>query len=338
VTRVAGVDPGTVSFDVCVLDDGEVALERSFRTVDVGLDPAVLVDALVENGPFELVLGPAGYGLPLVPVERVGEEEIALMLLVREDEPHGRMGIGGMRAIVRALIAAGLPLVFGPGAIHLPTIPGYRKWNRIDLGTADKVASVALCIADQAERLGVGFAETSFAMLELGGGFSAALAVDGGRIVDGIGGSAGPIGARACGAMDAEVAYLLGPALSKRTVFSGGALPALPEGPEEGWLALAEGAAKAALSLTASVPAPREILLTGRLAPRMIDRLQARLAHVAPVRVAAGLAAARGAAVIADGLVGGRYAPLVECLGIRDASGSVLEHIRLDGADQIRLR
>jgi predicted butyrate kinase (DUF1464 family) len=243
-----------------------------------------------------------------------------------------------MRAIVRALIAAGLPLVFGPGAIHLPTIPGYRKWNRIDLGTADKVASVALCIADQAERLGVAFAETSFAMLELGGGFSAALAVDGGRIVDGIGGSAGPIGARACGAMDAEVAYLLGPALSKRTVFSGGALPALPEGPEEGWLALAEGAAKAALSLTASVPAPREILLTGRLAPRMIDRLQARLAHVAPVRVAAGLAAARGAAVIADGLVGGRYAPLVECLGIRDASGSVLEHLRLDGADQIRLR
>ena len=61
-------------------------------------------------------------------------------------------------------------------------------------------------------------------MLELGGAFSAALAVDGGRIVDGLGGSAGPIGARACGALDAEVAYLLGAALSKRTVFSGGAL------------------------------------------------------------------------------------------------------------------
>ena len=55
-----------------------------------------------------------------------------------------------MRSIVRALIAAGLPLVFGPGAIHLPTIPAYRKWNRIDLGTADKVASAALCIAEQA--------------------------------------------------------------------------------------------------------------------------------------------------------------------------------------------
>ena len=222
----------------------------------------------MEGGPFELVLGPAGYGLPLVPVEQVGERELALMLLVREDEPEGRVGVGGMRSIIRALIAARLPLVFGPGAIHLPTIPDYRKWNRIDLGTADKVASVALGIADQAQRLGVDFAETSFVMLELGGAFSAALAVDGGRIVDGCGGSSGPIGARACGAMDAEVAYLIGAALSKRTVFSGGALDS-----PDGRLALEEGAAKAALALTVSAPAPREILLTGRLAPRMVEAL-----------------------------------------------------------------
>jgi predicted butyrate kinase (DUF1464 family) len=337
LSRVAGVDPGTVSFDVCVLDDGEVALARSLPTVDVGADPALLVDLLVESGPFALVLGPAGYGLPLVPVEQVGERELALMLLVREDDDHGRMGVVGMRSIVRALMAAGLPLVFGPGAIHLPTIPSYRKWNRIDLGTADKVASVALCIAEQSERLGVDFAETSFVMLELGGAFSAALAVDGGRIVDGLGGSAGPIGARACGALDAEVAYLLGAALSKRTVFSGGALGEA-DGDPEGWLALEEGAAKAALALTVAVPAPREILLTGRRAPGVSEALAARLAHVAPVRVATGLAAARGAAVVADGLVGGRYAALVDRLGVREAGGSVLDHLRIDGAERISLR
>ena len=160
MTRVAGVDPGTVSFDVCVLDDGDVIRERSFRSADVGVDPAPLVETLTGHGPFDLVLGPAGYGLPLVAADQVGERELALMILVRADEPHGRVGIGGMRAIVRALIAAGLPLVFGPGAIHLPTIPAHRKWNRIDLGTADKVASAALCIADQSRRLGVDFPET----------------------------------------------------------------------------------------------------------------------------------------------------------------------------------
>jgi predicted butyrate kinase (DUF1464 family) len=352
--RVAGIDPGTVSFDICALDGGEVTLRRSFPTADVGADPSLLVAAVTDHGPFELVVGPAGYGLPLVPVEQVGERELALMLLLREDEPHGHVGVVGMRSIVRALIAAGLPLVFGPGAIHLPTIPEYRKWNRIDLGTADKVASAALCIADQARRLGIGTAETSFVMLELGGAFSAALAVDGGRIVDGLGGSAGPIGARACGALDAEAAYLLGPALSKRSVFSGGALDprgeldlaagleALRRDPRhrEGWLALEEGAAKAALGLTASAPSPREILVAGRLArvPGVLDALGERLGAVAPVRPAAGFGAAQGAAVLADGLAGGRYAELVERMGVRDASGSALDHLRIHGADRIRLR
>jgi predicted butyrate kinase (DUF1464 family) len=337
LSRVAGVDPGTISFEVCALDGGEVVLERSFRTVDVGADPAPLVATLLEHGPFELVLGPAGYGLPLVPAEQVGEDELALMVLVRADEPEGRVGVAGMRTMIRALIAAELPLVFGPGAIHLATIPAYRKWNRIDLGTADKVASAALCIADQSRRLGVDFADTSFVMLELGGAFSAALAVDGGRIVDGIGGSAGPIGARACGALDAEVAYLLGAALSKRTVFSGGALELAAS--EEGWLALEEGAAKAALALTISAPAPREILVAGRLAENLLDALAARLGHVAPVRMTAGLgAAARGAAVLADGLAGGRYAALVERLGVRESGGTALDHLRLHGADRIKVR
>jgi predicted butyrate kinase (DUF1464 family) len=358
--RVAGVDPGTVSIDVCALDGGELLLDESFRSADLALDPTPLVDALAAHRPLDLVLGPAGYGLPLVPGERVGDRELALMVLVRSDEAAARAGIGGMRAMIRALIDAGLPLVFGPGAIHLPTVPEYRKWNRIDLGTADKVCSAALCIADQANRLGVAYEETSFIMLELGGGFSAALAIDRGRIVDGLGGSCAPIGGRSCGALDAEVAYLLGSALSKETVFSGGALDprgeldlsapgaleALRGNParREGWLALEEGATKAALALTVSVPAPREILVAGRLAgaPGLLDALSERLAGVATVSIATGLGpragtAARGAALLADGLAGGRYAPLVERLRLREAGGTALDHLRLRGAESIRL-
>jgi predicted butyrate kinase (DUF1464 family) len=358
--RVAGVDPGTVSIDVCALDGGELLLEESFRSADLALDPTPLVDALVAQGPLDLVLGPAGYGLPLVPGERVGERELGLMLLLRSDEAGARAGIGGMRAMTRALIGAGLPLVFGPGAILLPTVPEHRKWNRIDIGTADKVCSAALCIVDQAERLGLAYEETSFIMLELGGAFSAALAIDRGRIVDGIGGSCAPIGGRSCGALDAEAAYLLGAALSKETVFSGGALDprgeldlsapgaleALRGDPRhrEGWLALEEGAAKAALALTVSVPAPREILVAGRLAgaPGLLDTLSERLAGVGTVSAATGLrprakAAAQGAAMLADGLAGGRYAPLVERLRLREASGTALDHLRMHGAESIRL-
>jgi predicted butyrate kinase (DUF1464 family) len=150
------------------------------------------------------------------------------------------------------------------------------------------------------------------------------------------------------------VAYLLGGALSKRTVFSGGALDPLgeldlSEGLEalrrdahlrEGWLALEEGAAKAALALTVSAPTPREILVAGRLAhaPGLVEALGERLAAVAPVRAVSSVAAAHGGAVLADGLAGGRYAALVECLGVRDASGSALDHLRVHGAERVRLR
>ena len=345
-----------MSFEVCALDGGRPLLEESFRTGDLGDDPSPLVDVLRPYGPFDVVLGPAGYGLPLVPASEVGERELALMVLKRADEPEARAGIAGMRTIVRALIAAGIPLVFGPGAIHLPTVPEHRKWNRIDIGTADKVASAALGIADQAERLGIGYDETRFVLLELGGGFSAALGVDGGRIVDGMGGSAGPIGARACGALDAEAAYLIGGALSKRTVFSGGALNpdgaldlgavgALERlrgdpGARDGWLALEEGTTKAVLALTASVPAPREVLVSGRLASvtGLLDALGERLRGVAPVRPALAVkSAARGAALLADGLAGGTYAPLVARMRLRDASGGVLDHLRMYGADRIAL-
>ena len=37
--------------------------------------------------------------------------------------------------------------------------------------------------------------------------------------------------------------------------------------------------------------------------------------------------AAQGAALLADGLAGGRAAPLVEAMGIRDAGGTVLDHL-----------
>ena len=112
-------------------------------------------------------------------------------------------------------------MIFTPGVIHLPTVPAHRKVNRIDLGTADKVCAAAAAIEEQGRRLDIPYAETSFVLAELGGAFTAVLSVEGGRIVGGQGGSSGPLGYLACGALDGEVACLLG-SVSKETVFSGG--------------------------------------------------------------------------------------------------------------------
>ena len=192
-------------------------------------------------------------------------------------------------------------------------------------------------------------------MLELGGGFTAALAIDRGQIVDGMGGSSGPLGMRAAGALDGELAYLLGPALGKNTLYSGGALDptgelgitdleALWSSPEhaEGWTALLEAAVKAVRALLVSAPVPHEIVISGRLArlPELIAALGAYLSDIAPlIALVPGRAsaAAHGAALLADGLAGGPHSPLAEAMKLRKASGSALDYLRVAGAGTISL-
>jgi predicted butyrate kinase (DUF1464 family) len=352
--RVAGVDPGTVSFDLCVLQDGCPVLERVFDSGSVADDPAPLLDELRRHGPYDLVYGPSGYGLPLVAAADVDEPALAQMVLVRPAERGGEGGIGGMRSLLGSLARSGLPVVFGPGVIHLPTVPRHRKFNRIDLGTADKVCAAAWAIADQGERLTLQPGDTSFVMLELGGAFTAAIAVADGRIVDGVGGSSGPIGVRAPGALDGELAYLLAPDLGKRALFSGGALNPTGAGTPDlegawrspahadGRTALLEGAVKAVRALQMSAPDAREVVVSGRMAlmPGLVEALSRMLDGVAPViAVAAGKAsaAARGGALLADGLAGGDGEQLVRTLRLREASGSVLDHLRVLGSDAIAL-
>src|SRR2546427_38398 len=130
--------------------------------------------------------------------------------------------IGGLRALARALARSGLPVVLTPGVIHLTSVPEHRKINRVDMGTADKVCVAALAIAAQAERSSRPLDKVSLVLLELGGAFTAAIAVAGGKIVDGAGGSAGPLGVPAAGALDGGGAYPAG-ALAQGVLFPGGA-------------------------------------------------------------------------------------------------------------------
>lgn len=353
--RVAGVDPGTVSFDLCVLQGGEPVVEQVFEAGSLSQDSRPLLDALAVHGPYDLVYGPSGYGLPLVAAADTGEHELAQMVLVRPDEAHANAGVGGLRSLLRALAGSGLPVVFGPGVIHLASVPPHRKYNRIDMGTADKVCAAAYAIADQSARLGITPHESSMVLVELGGAFTAALAIDRGQIVDGIGGSSGPLGARAAGALDGEVAYLLAAVLRKDTLYSGGALDPVGTAPmadldvlwtsaqlAEGWTALLEAAAKAVRALLVSVPAPREIVISGRLArlAALVERLAGSLADVAPVLpLVPGRAssAAHGGALLADALAGGPHAVLVQALRLRESSGTALDHLRVAGADALAL-
>jgi len=349
--RVIGIDPGTVSIDLCGLDDGHVFLDQSLPTPEALSQPSALMALLDEvhrARSIDLVAGPSGYGLPLVRARDLTEHDIRLAQLTAEGEASG--GIGGLGSLMRTLARSTLPIVFTPGVVHFASVPAHRKVNRVDMGTADKVCAVALAVHEQKKRLGSGARDVSFILLELGGAFTAAIAVERGRIVDGVGGTSGPLGLRSAGGLDGEVAFLAG-TVTKGLLFTGGvaAIAGPPDAPaaaiadprtprdqvaREAYL---ESAVKAVALLFVSAPEARDVILSGRLAgiAGVREELEQRLASVradTSVQVLTGFGtiakqAAQGAALLADGLAGGTSASLVDTLGIREAAGTVLDHL-----------
>lgn len=356
--RVIGIDPGTISIDLCGLDDGRVFLDRTLPTREALRDPAAFVSMLEAEAPLDLVAGPSGYGLPLTAARDLTETDLRLAYLAAAGDTGG---IGGLGSLLRALGRSSLPVVLTPGVLHLPSVPGHRKVNRVDMGTADKVCAAALALGELSGRRHCRPEELSFILLELGGAFTAALAVEHGRIIDGLGGTSGPLGMRAAGALDGEVAFLAG-SVTKDLLFRGGAatIAGMTGAPAAeiaqaasprarlAWEAYLESATKAVATLTTTMRVVTDVMLSGRVAglPDVRDRMRISLARVVPdaaVDVLNGFActatqAAQGAALVADGLAGGRSAPLVDALGLRAASGTVLDHLHVVSPDAARRR
>src|SRR3989442_4969690 len=184
--RVIGIDPGTVSIDLGGLEDGTVFLDRSFPTAAALSHPRAFLAVLTDAGPLDLIAGPSGYGLPLTRAREATEEDLRLAFLAAEGEAGG---IGGLRALARALARSGLPVVLTPGVIHLTSVPEHRKINRVDMGTADKVGVAALAIAAQAQGPTRPLDQVSLVLLELGRAFTAGLPAA--RREDGGGGGGG---------------------------------------------------------------------------------------------------------------------------------------------------
>jgi predicted butyrate kinase (DUF1464 family) len=361
VTRAIGIDPGTVSFDVCGRDGDELFLDATYLTSDVRDDPGSLVEVLRAAGPVDLIVGPSGYGRPWPDVRDLGPEDLEMLVLADAgDGPRGTI-IGGLGRMLEALSTSDLPVCLAPGVLQLSTVPEHRKANRIDMGTADKLCAVALAVWDQARRLDLAYDETSFVSVEVGGAFTAVVAVERGAIIDGVGGTSGPLGLRALGAMDGELAYLLR-AFSKDVLASGGAawIAGIPDCSPEEFARAAESGHRASMALAALLEqvtkvvaaeatlleAPREILLSGRLVrvPELRRRLVDALGRVAPVRVTEGYArvsseAAQGAALLGQGLAGdGGLSALVDAMSLRSAHGGVLDHLFISEAETLRSR
>ncbi len=365
MVRVLGVDPGTRSFDLAVVEDGKVVWEHSVDTAVVAREPEALLEAIREAGVVDAIAAPSGYGVPVTPSSDVVDArrlavEVLLLSTEEEIEEGVRRGVVGalvyaaLARVVEALVSWGVRSYFIPGVIHLPTVRPGLKYNRVDLGTADKLSVALLASHLQGAR-------GRFMVLELGFGYNALMLVEEGRVTWALGGTSLGPGFITAGPLDLE-AVALGGGWGRLDVFHGGVMEACQAGsPEEavdrargGGGGLCREAYEAMLESIAGAVASahhrfgvRRLLLSGRLSSHkpLLSDLQDRLpgdVEVEQLPLLEGAAkskhAAQGYALVVEGLLGGRAASAVERMAIRQACGTALDNVAHPRAARARER
>ena len=347
--RVLGVDPGSASWDFFGLDGDKIVLDTSIPTKELIQEPQKVITVIKSFKNIDLMVAPSGFGLPLKKVSDLSEKDLFFTLLkFNREETERLVGLG---EILKLIKQEGVSGVIVPGVKHLTTVPRFRKINKIDMGTADKLCTSVVGIKDQMEKFNCKPQETNFIMVEIGYGFTAVLAIENGQIIDGIGGS-NIMGFRACGSLDGELAYLI-KNIEKKNIYRGGVsfiagysdlslkeILLLAEKDDqikvalEAYISNVKKAVYGIFSSFSKRSNVKEILLAGRGAELsdLKEKIVYELSDIAPVRIMRSYSqiakhAAQGAAYIANGLLGGKYKPIVENLKIKEASGSILDDI-----------
>lgn len=349
--KVIGIDPGTKSFDlfgVEFIDHKEkIFLDKTIPSEKVAQNPEILLSEIKPYLPVDAIIGPSGYGLPLTKLADAGDNELNQMLPIEGDDTGGVSVNEGIKRLFFKMKEMKLPVYFTPGVIHLTTVPEYRKLNRMDMGTADKLCCVALAIKDQSIRLKIPSNRTSLILLEMGFGFTAAMAVKNGEVIDGLGGTSGFPGFLGTGYLDGELAIRIGKE-RQSVLFTGGAssiakkpiknISELPKH-KDAFALLIESAIKNIACLLISHPKPKEIILSGRLCqePVIYNELVRRIKKsssnipICRVRRTAKVAkeATEGAVILGAGILGIKYNDIFKTLKIARAKGTMYDYITI---------
>jgi len=345
------VDPGSWSWDFVGYSDEEgIFLDHTIPTKKIQKEPDVFIDILNTSGPFDLISAPSGFGLPLKKISDLTEEDLFLTILKKKKNNETIVGLTNILRKLKELKINGYML---PGVKHLPTVPRYRKINKIDLGTADKLCTAVVGIRNQMEDYNISAEKTCFIMVELGYAFNAVLAIENGTIIDGIGGS-NIMGFRAVGSIDAEIAYLMGK-IKKSDVYKGGVssiagyqdlkaeeILLLSKKDKQTKLALKsfyDNLKKAIYAISSSFfnkKKIKEILFAGRLSKieELTRPIFNEIKEIAPPKLMRSYASiskesAQGAAFIANGLLGGKFKEIIETMRVKEAFGNILDDIFL---------
>ena len=109
---------------------------------------------------MDLIVGPSGYGVEVTNIDKISDEKFEdwyynYILLTQKKEIEAALKNNVFGALVYyamtksalSMKKEGWPVVYIPGVINLPSVPAFRKVNKMDMGTADKLCVSVLGVA-----------------------------------------------------------------------------------------------------------------------------------------------------------------------------------------------
>jgi predicted butyrate kinase (DUF1464 family) len=303
--HVLVIDPGTSRWGFAFFEGSELADEASVSTDEVRSDPKIALDFAEQA---DVAVAPSGYGIPLKHVKMLGKRDFFEILLKRDG---GK--VMGLQEVLELFKAKEVNAYVIPGVKLLPTVAGEKKRDKIDMGTPDKLCAAVAGVVEQSQRLDLHYSEADFVLTEMGYGFDAFLKIEGGRIVDGIGGTnTTSSGFRE----DGEILYLRGEISKESLKRDPNDLENIKQGAYE--------------DISGLLGEGDELLVSGSQSDKVFDFLKSKFKNTRRLEMCRSGNAAYGAAVIADGLAGSKYSEFINHLKIRDAKGSNLDYTTLE--------
>lgn len=349
-----GIDPGTKSFDIVVMDEEKIIEEKSIPTEIIASNPDILIDEILKIKDFDVIIAPSGYGSPFVCNENIKDIRLfasEILLLSKYKELLNLKDEGSM--VYKALYKTSIKLwknkinaCYIPSVKLLNSVELKFKINTIDCGTADKLASAFYVINYLRDRESFDIDKINFTMLEIGYGYNALIKVRRGRIVGGIGGTKLGIGHLTIGPIDAEItAYKR--RWKRNDIFYGGLKDYCKTSSLDDALKSTEPICRAAVEqmfdsifekiLILNEDTKDILVVTGRysssnelkekLSSNLSKKFERIIFHPKYFENSFVKESALGQAMIGLGFMGSKYKETFDVLGIKESKGTVLDYI-----------
>lgn len=178
MTLSIGIDCGTAQWRTCLRENGQILRVCSFADLTAAL---VYLEGICALYPEPTIALPLGRGTPLARLSTVTDQQLQAVISFLNKQQRKE----DLKQILIAIKALSLDSYSLPAVKHLPGVPLHRKLNPVDLGTPDRLCTVATLMYRLIERQ-TAWSAMNFFCVEVGYNVKSIVVVENGRVVNGI--------------------------------------------------------------------------------------------------------------------------------------------------------